>query len=67
VKQVTRGGVTLTRNVGTDQETHWYAVGVLGLLTLAVTEAAGMAYCSTRRELWQARWPSETAAGDRQR
>lgn len=32
------------------------------MLTLAAAEAAGVAYCATRRELWHARWPAEPAA-----
>ncbi len=32
-----------------------------GVLTLAAVEAVAVACCATRRELWQARWPSETA------
>jgi hypothetical protein len=33
------------------------------MVTLAGAEALAVAYCSTRRELWQARWPGESAAG----
>ena len=39
-----------------------YLPGQAAMLTLAAAEAAGVAYCSTRRELWQARWPGENAA-----
>ncbi len=39
-----------------------YLPAQAAMLTLAVAEAIGVAYCSTRRELWQARWPGETAA-----
>ena len=34
-----------------------YLQAQAAILTLAAAEAAGVAYCSTRRELWQARWP----------
>lgn len=37
------------------------------MLTLAASEAVAVAYCSTRRELRQARWPGETAVDGRQR
>lgn len=40
-----------------------YLPGQAAMLTLAAAEAVGVAYCSTRRELWQARWPGENAAG----
>jgi predicted MFS family arabinose efflux permease len=32
------------------------------LLTLAAFEAIALTYCSTRRELWRARWPADPAA-----
>jgi predicted MFS family arabinose efflux permease len=32
------------------------------MLTLAAFEAIALTYCSTRRELWQARWPADPAA-----
>jgi len=35
-----------------------YLPGQTGMLILAGTEAAGVAYCATRRELWQACWPA---------
>jgi hypothetical protein len=35
-----------------------YLPGQAAMLILAGTEAAGVAYCATRRELWQARWPA---------
>jgi len=38
-----------------------YLPAQAAMLTLAAAEAAGVAYCSTRRELWQARWPGEPA------
>ena len=31
------------------------------MLTLAAAEAVAVAYCATRRELWQARWPGQGA------
>ena len=36
------------------------------MLTLAAVEAVAVACCSTRRELRQARWPGQTAAGGHQ-
>ena len=33
------------------------------IVMMAAAEAVGVAYCSTRRELWQARWPAEPAGG----
>jgi MFS family permease len=36
-----------------------YLPGQAAMLILAGTEAAGVAYCATRRELWQARWPAD--------
>ena len=38
-----------------------YLPAQAAMLTLAAVEAVAVAYCSTRRELWQARWPGETA------
>jgi MFS family permease len=35
-----------------------YLPGQAAMLILAGTEAAGVAYCATRRELWLARWPA---------
>jgi Major Facilitator Superfamily len=35
-----------------------YLPGQTAMLILAGTEAVGVAYCATRRELWQARWPA---------
>ena len=40
-----------------------YLPAQAAILTMAAAEAVGVAYCSTRRELWQARWPAERAAG----
>jgi MFS family permease len=40
-----------------------YLPAQAAILAMAVAEAVGVAYCSTRRELWQARWPAEPAAG----
>ncbi len=40
-----------------------YLPAQVAILTMAAAEAVGVAYCSTRRELWQARWPAEPAAG----
>ena len=37
-----------------------YLPGQTAMLILAGTEAAGVAYCATRRELWQARWPADS-------
>ncbi len=42
-----------------------YLPGQAVMLTLAAVEAVAVACCSTRRELWQARWPGETAGGHR--
>ncbi len=42
-----------------------YLPGQAVMLTLAAVEAAAVACCSARRELWQARWPGETAGGHR--
>jgi MFS family permease len=39
-----------------------YLPAQAAILTLAAVEAVAVAYCSTRRELWQARWPTGTAA-----
>ncbi len=39
-----------------------YLPAQAAMLTLAAAEAAGVAYCSTRRQLWQARWPAEPRA-----
>ncbi len=36
-----------------------YLPGQAAMLVLAGTEAVGVAYCATRRELWQARWPAD--------
>lgn len=36
-----------------------YLPAQAAMLTLAAAEAVGVAYGSTRRELWQARWPGE--------
>ena len=44
-----------------------YLPAQAAILALAAAEAAGVAYCSTRRELWQARWPGQAPAGGRQR
>ena len=41
-----------------------YLPAQAAILAMAVAEAVGVAYCSTRRELWQARWPAEPAADD---
>jgi len=38
-----------------------YLPAQAAMLTLASAQAAGVAYCSTRRELRQARWPGQTA------
>ena len=40
-----------------------YLPAQAAILAMAAAEAVGVAYCSTRRELWQARWPAEPAAG----
>ncbi len=42
-----------------------YLPAQAAMLTLAAVEAVAVACCSTRRELWQARWPGETAGGHR--
>ena len=39
-----------------------YLPAQAAMLTLAAIEAAGVAYCSTKRQLWQARWPADPAA-----
>lgn len=39
-----------------------YLPAQTAMLTLAAIEAVGVAYGSTRRELWQARWPADAAA-----
>jgi predicted MFS family arabinose efflux permease len=39
-----------------------YLPAQAAMLTLAAVEAAGVAYGSTRRELWRARWPAEPPA-----
>jgi predicted MFS family arabinose efflux permease len=39
-----------------------YLPAQAAMLTLAAVEAAGVAYCSTRRELRQARWPADPRA-----
>jgi MFS family permease len=39
-----------------------YVPAQAAMLTLAAIEAAGVAYCSTKRQLWQARWPADPAA-----
>jgi predicted MFS family arabinose efflux permease len=39
-----------------------YLPAQVAMLILAATEAAGVAYCASRRELWQARWPAPPAA-----
>jgi predicted MFS family arabinose efflux permease len=39
-----------------------YVPAQAAMLTLAAVEAAGVAYCSTKRQLWQARWPAGPAA-----
>ena len=39
-----------------------YLPAQAAMLTLAAVEAAGVAYCSTKRQLWQARWPAEPLA-----
>ncbi len=39
-----------------------YLPAQAAMLTLAAIEAAGVAYCSTKRQLRQARWPSEPLA-----
>ena len=38
-----------------------YVPAQAAMLTLAAIEAAGVAYCSTKRQLWQARWPADPA------
>ena len=38
-----------------------YLPGQAAMLILAGTEAAGVAYCATRRELWQACWPADAS------
>lgn len=40
-----------------------YLPAQAAILMMAAAEAVGVGYCSTRRELWQARWPAEPAAG----
>ncbi len=42
-----------------------YLPAQAAMLTLAAIEAVGVAYGSTRRELWRARWPGEDAGGGR--
>jgi MFS family permease len=42
-----------------------YLPGQAAMLILAGTEAAGVAYCATRRELWQARWPADSGSPSR--
>jgi len=44
-----------------------YLPAQAAMLTLAAVEAVAVACCSTRRELWQARWPGETAPDGHQR
>jgi MFS family permease len=39
-----------------------YLPAQAAMLILAGTEAIGLAYCSTRRELWRAKWPAEPTA-----
>jgi predicted MFS family arabinose efflux permease len=39
-----------------------YLPAQAAMLILAGTEAIGLAYCSTRRELWRAEWPADPAA-----
>jgi MFS family permease len=39
-----------------------YLPAQAAILLMSAAEAVGVAYCSTRRELWQARWPAEPAA-----
>ncbi len=39
-----------------------YLPAQAAMLILAAVEAAGVAYCSTKRQLWQARWPAEPLA-----
>ena len=39
-----------------------YLPAQAAMLTLAAVEAAGVAYCATKRQLWQARWPVDPAA-----
>ena len=39
-----------------------YLPAQVAMLILAGTEAIGLAYCSTRRELWRAKWPAEPTA-----
>jgi MFS family permease len=39
-----------------------YLPAQAAMLILAAVEAAGVAYCSTKRQLWQARWPAESLA-----
>ncbi len=36
-----------------------YVPAQAAMLTLAATEAVAVIYCSAKRELWQARWPTE--------
>jgi predicted MFS family arabinose efflux permease len=38
-----------------------YLPAQAAMLTLAAAEAVAVAYCATRRELWQARWPGQGA------
>ena len=38
-----------------------YLPAQAAMLTLATAEAVAVAYCATRRELWQARWPGQGA------
>ena len=44
-----------------------YLPAQAAMLILAAVEAVAVACCSTRRELWQACWPGETAAADHRR
>ena len=44
-----------------------YLPAQAAILALAAAEAVGVAYCSTRHELWQARWPGQGPAGGDQR
>jgi MFS family permease len=38
-----------------------YVPAQAAMLALAAVEAAGVAYCATKRQLWQARWPANPA------
>jgi predicted MFS family arabinose efflux permease len=40
-----------------------YLPAQAAMLTLAAAEVLAVAFCSARREFWQARWPGATASG----